>query len=122
MVSANAPLLAQLAVDAVLRVIDPATATSVDLRNIHVVKRLGGAVEDTELVDGLVFPQKSEHTAQGPTRIENARIGLIQFCISPPKTDMECNVVVRVRAAPVSPLACIVLPLQCAVLICWPGG
>jgi len=29
-----------------------------------------------------------------PTRIENAKIGLIQFCISPPKTDMENNVVV----------------------------
>eukprot|EP00708_Paratrimastix_pyriformis_P002491 GAFH01001239.1.p1 GENE.GAFH01001239.1~~GAFH01001239.1.p1 ORF type:complete len:528 (+),score=200.29 GAFH01001239.1:202-1584(+) len=95
MVSSNSPVLAQLAVDAVLRVVDPAIANSVDLNNIRVVKRLGGAMEDTELIDGLVFNQKASHTAQGPSRIENAKIGLIQFCISPPKTDMECSVVVR---------------------------
>jgi len=31
----------------------------------------------------------------GPKKIEKARIGLIQFCISPPKTDMENNVVIN---------------------------
>ncbi len=33
--------------------------------------------------------------AGGPTRIEKARIGLIQFQLSPPKPDMENNVVVN---------------------------
>ena len=43
---------------------------------------------------GLVFDHKASHTAGGPTRIENAKIGLIQFQISPPKTDIEQSVIV----------------------------
>jgi hypothetical protein len=40
------------------------------------------------LVDGLVFTQKSANV-NGPRRAEKAKIGLIQFCISPPKTDVS---------------------------------
>jgi len=49
-----------------------------------------GTLEDTELVDGLVFSQKTAG-AGGPKRVEKAKIGLIQFCISPPKTDVCCT-------------------------------
>ena len=28
----------------------------------------------------------------GPSRMEKAKIGLIQFCISPPKTDVIINI------------------------------
>jgi len=47
-----------------------------------------GTLEDTELVDGLVFNQKTAG-AGGPKRVEKAKIALIQFCISPPKTDVR---------------------------------
>ena len=50
-----------------------------------------GTVEDTELVDGLVLDLKASHVAGGVTRVEKAKIGLIQFCISPPKTDVSKN-------------------------------
>lgn len=40
-VSQYSSLLSPLAVDAVMKVIDPATATNVDLRDIKIVKRLG---------------------------------------------------------------------------------
>lgn len=40
------------------------------------------------MVDGLVLEQKVSHIAGGVTRVEKAKIGLIQFCISPPKTDV----------------------------------
>ena len=48
-----------------------------------------GTVEDTELVEGLVLDLKASHAAGGVTRVEKAKIGLIQFCISPPKTDVS---------------------------------
>ena len=51
-----------------------------------------GTVEDTELVEGLVLDQKASHYAGGITRVEKAKIGLIQFCISPPKTDVSGGV------------------------------
>lgn len=44
--------LAPLAVDAVLAIIDTATDTNVDLRNIRVVKCVGGTTDDTELIPG----------------------------------------------------------------------
>ncbi|GFR84263.1 T-complex protein 1 subunit delta [Elysia marginata] len=52
-----------------------------------------GTVEDTELIDGLVFTSKTSG-AGGPNKIEKAKVGLIQFCISPPKTDMDNQVIV----------------------------
>jgi len=94
-VSQNAELLAPIAVDAVLKVIDPATATNVDLTDIRLVRKLGGSVDDTELVDGLVLTQRVARAAGGPTRVTNAKVGLIQFCLSAPKTDMESNIQVR---------------------------
>ncbi|KAG0556529.1 hypothetical protein M758_11G058400 [Ceratodon purpureus] len=93
-VSQYSTLLAPLAVDAVLNVRDLDRPDSVDLRDIKVLRKLGGTVDDTELVKGLVFDHKASHTAGGPTRVENAKIGLIQFQISPPKTDIEQSVIV----------------------------
>lgn len=71
---------------------------AVNLSDIKVIKQLGGTVEDTQLIEGLVFPQRSANI-NGPKRVEKAKIGLIQFCISPPKTDMDHNVIVSDYAA-----------------------
>ena len=95
-VSQNSNFLASLAVRAVSSVVDLSTATDIDLNDIRIVKRLGGTVEDTEFVDGLIFTnQKVSRVAGGPTCISNAKIGLIQFCLSPPKTDIENNIVIK---------------------------
>ena len=93
-VSQHSSLLSPIAVDAVLKVIDPLTATNVDLRDIKLIKKLGGTVDDTELIEGLVLDQRTSGY-EGPKKIEKAKIGFIQFCISPPKTDMENNVVIN---------------------------
>eukprot|EP00656_Telonema_subtile_P023887 TRINITY_DN2553_c0_g1_i3.p1 TRINITY_DN2553_c0_g1~~TRINITY_DN2553_c0_g1_i3.p1 ORF type:complete len:549 (-),score=197.81 TRINITY_DN2553_c0_g1_i3:124-1770(-) len=92
-ISGHSNTLAPMAVSAVQAVTVPGT-TNCDLDDIKVIKCYGGTIDDSERVNGIVFPKKASHFAEGPTRIENAKIGLIQFCISPPKTDMENNVVV----------------------------
>lgn len=96
-VSQNSDILAPMAVDSVLKIMsNEKDDTNVDLRNIRVSMKLGGTVDDSELIDGLVFTeQKVSHFAGGPTRVEGAKIGLIQFCLSAPKTDLENNVVVN---------------------------
>ncbi|KAJ4770346.1 T-complex protein 1 subunit delta [Rhynchospora pubera] len=93
-VSNYSSLLSPLAVDAVLSILDPNNPSLVDLRDIKIVKKLGGTIDDTELIKGLVFDKKASHAAGGPTRVENAKIAVIQFQISPPKTDIEQSVVV----------------------------
>jgi T-complex protein 1 subunit delta len=89
------PKLAPMAVDSVLKIIDVKTANNVDLNNIRILKRLGGTIEDSELIDGLVLNQQVIKSGGGPIRIEKARIGLIQFQLSPPKPDMENQIVVN---------------------------
>ncbi|KAF7086500.1 hypothetical protein CFC21_089786 [Triticum aestivum] len=97
-VSQYSGLLAPLAVDAVVSVVDPAHPELLDLRHIRIIKKLGGTVDDTEFVHGLIFDKKASHAAGGPSRIENAKIAVIQFQISPPKTDIEQSVIVSYHA------------------------
>jgi T-complex protein 1 subunit delta len=90
-VSQNSPLLAPMAVDAVKTIIRP--NGDVDLNDVRVVTALGGTVDDTTIMtNGTIFKQKASHSAGGPTKIANATIALIQFQLSPPKTDMEGTV------------------------------
>ncbi|KAF1779688.1 GroEL-like equatorial domain [Phytophthora cactorum] len=100
-ISEYADRLSPIAVDAVLKVIDIATATNVDLNTVRVVKQLGGTIDDSELVEGLVFSKGFDKTAAATasSTIENAKIALIQFCLSAPKADMESNVVINDYAA-----------------------
>lgn len=93
-VSQYSSLLSPMAVDCVLKILDPARPDFLDLRDIKVVTKLGGTVDDSEYVDGMVFDHKPAKTAGGPTRIENAKIALVQFCISPPKSDLENNIII----------------------------
>ncbi|KAL5384612.1 T-complex protein 1 subunit delta [Paraphaeosphaeria minitans] len=92
---AQEPKLPAMAVDSVLKVIDPKTADNVDLKNIRIIKKSGGTIEDSEMTDGLVLYQPVVKSAGGPTMKEKARIGLIQFQLSPPKPDMENQIVVN---------------------------
>lgn len=53
-----------------MKVIDPKTATNVDLKDIRIVKKLGGTIDETELVEGLLFDKCKPSTANGgPTKI-----------------------------------------------------
>lgn len=98
-VNQDSATLGPLAVDAILRIYDPAQPDNVDIADrIRVVERVGGTIEETSLVDGLVFTQGAASAGSAasdtPRRIENAKVGLIQFHLSAPKTDIENQVVV----------------------------
>lgn len=86
--------LAPMAVQAVLSVIDPATADNVDLNDVRVVQQIGGTVEDTELIKGLVFSHRTSQAPGAPHSVADAKIALLQFCLSAPKTNIENNVIV----------------------------
>lgn len=70
-------------------------SSSVDLRDIRIVKKVGGTIEDTELVDGVVLNQNVIVSAGGPTRVEKAKIGIIQFQLSAPKPDVSLCTLLR---------------------------
>lgn len=93
-VSQYSSILAPIAVDSVKKLANSAS-TNVDLRDIRIVKKVGGTIDDTELVDGVALNQNVNTAAGGPTRIEKAKIGLIQFQLSAPKPDMDNQIVVN---------------------------
>lgn len=96
-VSQYSSVLAPIAVDSVLRIADPkkGEGESVDLRDIRIVKKVGGTIDDTELVDGLVLEQNVVTSSGGPSRVEKAKIAVCQFQLSSPKPDMDNQIVVN---------------------------
>jgi T-complex protein 1 subunit delta len=106
-VSQHSDVLAPIAVDSVLALLsaDQMESSSsaskpslnVDLRDIRIVSQVGGTVDDTELIlNGIVLNKGSgaAKSAGGPTSVPNAKIALIQYCLSAPKTDIDNHVVV----------------------------
>jgi T-complex protein 1 subunit delta len=63
-VSQNSAELSPIAVDAVLKIIDPSKENNVNLKDIKIIKKIGGTVDDTELIDGMVFEQKESREGQ----------------------------------------------------------
>lgn len=47
-----------------------------DLNDIRIITKSGGTIDDSEMVDGLVFDQKAAKAAGGPSRMEKAKVGL----------------------------------------------
>ncbi|RKP00442.1 hypothetical protein CXG81DRAFT_13232 [Caulochytrium protostelioides] len=94
-VSQYSNLLSPIAVDAVLRVVDPAIQNNVDLKDIRLVTKVGGTIDDTEMAEGVILAQTCLKGAGGPTRMEKAKIALVQFQLSPPKPDMENQIIVN---------------------------
>ena len=94
-VSQYANQIAQIAVDAVMSVVDPAIPNSIDLKDIRIIPRVGGTVDEMQLMEGLVLGQRVNRSASdAPLKMEKAKIALVQFCLSPPKPDMENQIIV----------------------------
>jgi len=94
-ISQNSTEIAPIAIRAVKKIADFRTATNVDLNDIRIVKKLGGTLDDIELVEGLIFPNnRPSQSAGGPTKIVNPKIAVLQFCLSSPKTDIDNNITV----------------------------
>ncbi|KAK0422138.1 hypothetical protein QR680_007389 [Steinernema hermaphroditum] len=92
-VSQHSWLLAPMAVNAVKKIMQSPNDTNVNLKMIKIVKKMGETVEESQLINGALIDQRSMGRG-GPTRVEKAKIGLIQFQISPPKTDLENQVII----------------------------
>ncbi|GIQ91460.1 chaperone tailless complex polypeptide 1 [Kipferlia bialata] len=70
-ISAHSDKLAPVAVDAVMKIVDPAMPENVDLNNIKIHRRLGGTVRDSEIVDGVVFTRGLYHASNAPKFVES---------------------------------------------------
>ncbi|MCQ5376375.1 MAG: thermosome subunit, partial [Methanomassiliicoccales archaeon] len=78
--------MADLAVEAVTSIAENVDGKwTVDLDNIQVVKKQGGAMEDTQLVKGVILDKEPVHPAM-PKRVEKAKIALVDAALEIKKT------------------------------------
>jgi len=83
-------MLAELIVEAVLQV---AEGGEVDLDSIKLEKKKGKAINDAELIKGIVLDKERVHPDM-PRKVENAKIALLDCAleIKTPETDTKVNI------------------------------
>lgn len=84
--------LAKLCVDAVRSVAEDIDGENVvDIENIKVEKKVGGAVEDSELINGMIIDKERVHPNM-PKKIEDAKIALLSTAIELKDTEVDAEI------------------------------
>ncbi|MFB5637415.1 MAG: thermosome subunit beta, partial [Nitrosarchaeum sp.] len=92
LISEDSDLLSKIVVDAILKVaVKKAETYSVDLENIKVEKKAGGSITDTQIIKGIVLDKEIVHSGM-PTKIEKAKIALLNSALEIEKTEMSSEI------------------------------
>jgi len=92
LVSEDSAPLSKLVVDAILKIVEKdGDKHSVDLDNLKVEKKAGGSIDDTSLINGIVLDKEIVHSGM-PTKIENAKIALVNAALEVEKTEMSAEI------------------------------
>ena len=92
LVSEDSGFLSELIVDAILKIAQKSKNNySVDLDNLKVEKKSGGSIEDTSLIKGIVLDKEVVHSGM-PTKIQKARIALVNCPLEVEKTEMSSEI------------------------------
>ena len=92
LVSEDSDMLSKLVVDAILQVVEKeAEEHRVDLDNIKVEKKAGGSIRNTQLIKGIVLDKEVVHSGM-PTKIEKAKIALLNSALEIEKTEMSAEI------------------------------
>ena len=88
----NKDLLARLAIKAVQQVtIEEDGKSTVDIDDIKLEKKVGGSVEETELIKGIVLDKERVHSTM-PRRVEKAKIALVDSALEVKSTEMDAKI------------------------------
>ena len=92
LVSEDSAPLSKLVVDAILKIVEKdGDKHSVDLDNLKVEKKAGGSIDDTSLINGIVLDKEIVHSGM-PTKVENAKIALVNAALEVEKTEMSAEI------------------------------
>ena len=92
LISEDSDVLSKVVVDAILRVATKKAETySIDLENIKVEKKAGGSITDTQIIKGIVLDKEVVHSGM-PTKIEKAKIALLNSALEIEKTEMSSEI------------------------------
>ena len=92
LVSEDSDILADIAVDAILKVVSAdGDKYSVDLDNIKVEKKAGATIRDTALIDGIVLDKEAVHPNMR-FRVNGAKIALLNAALEVAKTEISSEI------------------------------
>jgi thermosome len=92
LISEDSGILSKIVVDAILSIVTKdGEDFSVDLENIKVEKKSGGSIQDTQVIKGIVLDKEIVHSGM-PTKIEKAKIALINSALEIEKTEMSSEI------------------------------
>jgi thermosome len=84
--------LAEIAVKAVKTIMEKeGDRIIVDLDNIKVEKKQGGAIQDTELIEGIIIDKERVHSGM-PKSVKNAKIALLNAALEVKKTEVDAKI------------------------------
>src|SRR2546427_584191 len=91
--SGHKELLADIAVKAVTTVAEQRADGSyfVDDDNIQIVKKQGGSIADTALVDGIIVDKERVHPGM-PSEVKDAKIALVDAALEVKKTEIDAKI------------------------------
>ena len=92
LISEDSVGLSKLVVDSILKIAHKDGENySVDLDNLKVEKKSGGSIDDTTLIKGIVLDKEIVHSGM-PTKIEKAKIALVNTALEVEKTEMSAEI------------------------------
>jgi len=92
LISEDSDMLSKLVVDAIIQIVEKeAEGNKVDLDNIKVEKKAGGSIRNTQFIKGIVLDKEVVHSGM-PTKIEKAKIALLNSALEIEKTEMSAEI------------------------------
>ncbi|MDL5504109.1 MAG: TCP-1/cpn60 chaperonin family protein, partial [Candidatus Methanoperedens sp.] len=92
---ASKDVFAELAVNAILAVVDEENGKyKADIEDIKIEKKVGGSVEASELIEGMVIDKERAHTNM-PKNVHGARILLLSEALEIKKTEVKAEISIK---------------------------
>jgi len=92
LISDDSEPISKIIVDVILKIsTKKAEKYTVDLDNIKVEKKSGGSIQDTAMIKGIVLDKEIVHSGM-PTKIEKAKIALINTALEVEKTELSAEI------------------------------
>ena len=93
--SSSKEILADIVVDAVTTVAEKVDGnTVVDLDNILIQKKHGGAISDTSSIKGIILDKERVHEAM-PRHLRKAKVALVNAALEVKKTEIDAKIEIR---------------------------
>ncbi|MGP8321020.1 MAG: thermosome subunit beta [Methanosarcinaceae archaeon] len=88
---ASKDVLSNIAVSAVISIVDKGDKNKVEMDNIKVEKKTGASIDKSELIKGMIIDKERVHTNM-PNKVENAKIALINSAIELKETEVDAEI------------------------------